>query len=134
MLASFALTLPWRWLDPPTTAFILQDRLQNKNTMHQRWIPLSEISPALPIAIVAAEDQKFPHHHGFDLQSISKALNEDRYAFFLADMEGHGVAAALYTMHLGMLWHRHYGLLENPAEFAATINKALVPIEQSFLS
>ena len=78
MLASIALTLPWRWLDPPTTAFILQDRLQNKNTIHLRWIPLSEISPALPIAIVAAEDQKFPHHHGFDFQSISKALKEDR--------------------------------------------------------
>lgn len=78
MLASIAVTLPWRWLDPPTTAFILQDRLHNKGTIHQRWIPLSEISPALPIAIVAAEDQKFPHHHGFDFQSISKALNEDR--------------------------------------------------------
>ena len=78
MLASIALTLPWRWLDPPTTAFILQDRLQNKVTIHQRWIPLSETSPALPIAIVAAEDQKFPHHHGFDFQSISKALKEDR--------------------------------------------------------
>ena len=57
-----------------------------------------------------------------------KALSDDRYAFFLADMEGHGVAAALYTMHLGMLWQRHYALLENPAEFAATINKELVGV------
>jgi PAS domain S-box-containing protein len=57
-----------------------------------------------------------------------KALNADRYAFLLADMEGHGVAAALYTMHLGMLWQRHYALLENPAEFAATINKELVHV------
>ena len=57
-----------------------------------------------------------------------KALNDDRYAFWLADMEGHGVAAALYTMHLGMLWQRHYALLENPAEFAATINNELVRV------
>jgi PAS domain S-box-containing protein len=57
-----------------------------------------------------------------------QALNDDRYAFLLADMEGHGVAAALYTMHLGMLWQRHYALLENPAEFAATINKELVRV------
>ena len=55
-------------------------------------------------------------------------LNDDRYAFFLADMEGHGVAAALYTMHLGMLWQRHYTLLDNPAEFTATINKELVRV------
>ena len=57
-----------------------------------------------------------------------KPLDDDRYAFLLADMEGHGVAAALYTMHLGMLWERHYRLLENPARFAATINQELVRI------
>ena len=78
ILVSIALTLPWRWLDPPTTAFILQDRLHNKGNIQQHWVTLSEISPALPIAIVAAEDQKFPHHYGFDFQSISKAFNEDR--------------------------------------------------------
>ena len=47
---------------------------------------------------------------------------------FLADMEGHGVAAALYTMHLGLLLEKHYLLLENPARFAATINKELVSV------
>ena len=78
MLVSIALTLPWRWLAPPTTAFILQDRFHHKGSIHQRWVPMGEISPALPIAVVAAEDQKFPHHHGFDFQSISKALQEDR--------------------------------------------------------
>lgn len=78
LLASIALTLPWRWLAPPTTAFILQDRFHHKGAIHQQWVPLSEISPALPIAVVAAEDQKFPDHHGFDFQSISAALQEDR--------------------------------------------------------
>ena len=39
---------------------------------------MSEISLAVPIAVVAAEDQKFPHHHGFDFQSLSDALREDR--------------------------------------------------------
>ena len=64
---------------------------------------------------------------GGDFYAV-KALDTDRYGFFLADMEGHGVAAALYTMHLGMLWERHYLLLENPARFAATINKELVSV------
>ena len=77
MLVSIALTLPWRWLAPPTTAFILQDRFHHKGRVHQRWVPLDEISPALPIAVVATEDQKFPHHHGFDFQSLSQALQED---------------------------------------------------------
>jgi PAS domain S-box-containing protein len=64
---------------------------------------------------------------GGDFYAV-KALDTDRYGFFLADMEGHGVAAALYTMHLDMLWERHYLLLENPARFAATINKELVSV------
>jgi monofunctional biosynthetic peptidoglycan transglycosylase len=78
MLVSIALTLPWRWLAPPTTAFILQERFHHKGSIHQQWVPLDEISPALPIAVVAAEDQKFPQHHGFDFQSLSEALQEDR--------------------------------------------------------
>ncbi|MGB5259925.1 MAG: monofunctional biosynthetic peptidoglycan transglycosylase [Gammaproteobacteria bacterium] len=78
MLVSIALTLPWRWLAPPTTAFILQDRFHHKGSIDRRWVSMGEISPALPIAVVASEDQKFPHHHGFDFQSISGALQEDR--------------------------------------------------------
>ena len=57
-----------------------------------------------------------------------KALDEDRYAFLLADMVGHGVAAALNTMQLGMLWERHFELMGKPAQFAAMINKELVRI------
>jgi monofunctional biosynthetic peptidoglycan transglycosylase len=78
MLVSIALTLPWRWLAPPTTAFILQDGFNHKGHIRHRWVPLGEISPALPIAVIAAEDQKFPQHHGFDFQSLSEALREDR--------------------------------------------------------
>jgi sigma-B regulation protein RsbU (phosphoserine phosphatase) len=55
-----------------------------------------------------------------------KQLDEDRYGFLLADMEGHGLVAALYTMHLAVVWNQHYQLLENPAEFAAEVNRELV--------
>ena len=57
-----------------------------------------------------------------------KALDEDRYAFLLADMVGHGVAAALNTMQLGMLWEQHFELMGKPAQFAAMINNELVRI------
>ena len=78
MIVSIALVLPWRWLAPPTTSFMLQVQFHHKDDIHQQWVPLSEISPALPIAVVASEDQKFPSHHGFDFESISAALQEDR--------------------------------------------------------
>lgn len=37
------------------------------------WRPLEAIAPALPVALVAAEDQNFARHHGFDLPAIQKA-------------------------------------------------------------
>jgi len=55
-------------------------------------------------------------------------LDADRYGFLLADMEGHGLAAALYAMHLSILWNRHFQLLIRPADFTAAVNKDLVKI------
>ncbi|MFP4049258.1 MAG: monofunctional biosynthetic peptidoglycan transglycosylase [Desulfovermiculus sp.] len=77
LVLSIAVTLPWRWLPPPTTSFILQDRLRHEQPVHHQWVPWEQISPAVPIAVVAAEDQKFPDHHGFDFQSLMKALREE---------------------------------------------------------
>jgi len=63
--------LPLRWVPPPTSAFMLR----HDGPVRYRWVPWREISPQVPVAVVAAEDQKFPHHHGFDLASISSALS-----------------------------------------------------------
>jgi monofunctional biosynthetic peptidoglycan transglycosylase len=80
MLVSVALVLPWRWIAPPTTAFIARTWLERseagKAEVHYRWRSWEEISPQLAIAVVAAEDQKFPAHHGFDFESIGKALRD----------------------------------------------------------
>ena len=77
IVGPMVLVLPWRWLDPSTTAFILQAQSDGYE-VQQEWVEWEEISPHLPIAVVAAEDQNFPQHHGFDLASIRSALEEDR--------------------------------------------------------
>ena len=64
---------------------------------------------------------------GGDYYAI-KQLDADRYGFMLADMEGHGVSAALYTMHLSALWNRYYDLLKEPTQFAQAVNEALIQI------
>ena len=64
---------------------------------------------------------------GGDYYAI-RALDRDRYGFMVADMEGHGVAAALYTMQLNILWERFLALLTKPAEFAAAVNAELVKV------
>ncbi|MBL8298193.1 MAG: monofunctional biosynthetic peptidoglycan transglycosylase [Rhodanobacteraceae bacterium] len=44
--------------------------------LRQRWIPLRQVSSTLPIALVAAEDQKFPLHYGFDVDAIRDAIED----------------------------------------------------------
>lgn len=42
--------------------------------VHSDWVSMDEISPWMGLAVIAAEDQKFPEHWGFDVVSIEKAL------------------------------------------------------------
>jgi len=70
-----------RFVDPPTSAFMLQRRLAawrqgEPFTLHHRWVPLAGISPNLQAAVVAAEDQKFASHFGFDVEAIGDAVEE----------------------------------------------------------
>jgi monofunctional glycosyltransferase len=41
--------------------------------LKKHWTPLEEMSSALPLAVMAAEDQKFEDHFGFDFEAIKKA-------------------------------------------------------------
>ena len=41
---------------------------------HSDWVDMDEISPWMGLAVIAAEDQKFPEHWGFDVAAIEKAL------------------------------------------------------------
>jgi len=49
-------------------------------------------------------------------------VGDDRYAIFVADAKGHGVAAALYTMLLRSLWQEHRSDLASPARFMGFVN------------
>ncbi len=41
---------------------------------HSDWVGMDEISPWMGLAAIAAEDQKFPEHWGFDVSAIENAL------------------------------------------------------------
>lgn len=74
---SLVLVLAFRWLDPPTSAFMLQARAGGTLVQHS-WIPLDAISPSLKMAVIASEDQRFASHHGLDTGAISHAIQEHR--------------------------------------------------------
>lgn len=81
--ASLALLLvAARWIDPPTTAVHIERRIQawmHHTPYRERYtfIPLSQISPQLQHAVIAAEDARFYQHHGFDWEELQKAAQED---------------------------------------------------------
>ncbi|MEK7220298.1 MAG: transglycosylase domain-containing protein, partial [candidate division NC10 bacterium] len=51
-------------------------RGERHKTIRYRWIGRGSISPDMRLAVVASEDQKFPHHRGFDFESIAEAVLE----------------------------------------------------------
>ena len=55
-------------------------------------------------------------------------LGRGQYGIMLADVMGHGIAAALYTMYLSSLWNRYHRLLENPIDFAGRLNEELAVV------
>jgi monofunctional biosynthetic peptidoglycan transglycosylase len=72
---SILLVLPLRWINPITTAFMLQDDSGREPLMHE-WVAWPESGTAAALAVVAAEDQRFADHFGLDLVAIQKSLDE----------------------------------------------------------
>jgi len=64
---------------------------------------------------------------GGDYYAIRR-VDADRIAFILADVAGHGVAAALYTVYLDALWHNHIDLFAYPGTLASIMNNKLSAI------
>lgn len=79
LLAPAAAILALRWVDPPVTAFMLRVHAAADvpgPSIHYVWRDLEGIAPDLALAVVAAEDQTFPRHHGFVWSAIGDALQE----------------------------------------------------------
>jgi monofunctional biosynthetic peptidoglycan transglycosylase len=75
-----------RWVNPPFSAFMAETQLEawskhdRTYVSRHRWADLGQISPNLPLAVVASEDQKFPEHWGFDVEAIEKAYEMNQHS------------------------------------------------------
>jgi monofunctional biosynthetic peptidoglycan transglycosylase len=80
LVISILATLALRWIPPPATAVMMERRVDawwNGRPYHvdYQWVRWDRISPQAALAVIAAEDQNFATHHGFDFESIQKALD-----------------------------------------------------------
>jgi len=72
-----------RFFDPPSTAFMAHARWDawrhgRDLDIDQRWIAFEQIPSAASLAVIAAEDQRFATHLGFDVTQIADALDDAR--------------------------------------------------------
>ena len=84
-IMSVLTVLALRWLNPPFSAFMAESQVEawlsrdRSFVLRQYWVRLDQISPNLPLAVVASEDQKFPEHWGFDVEAIEKAYSLNQH-------------------------------------------------------
>ncbi len=75
---SIVSVLIFRFVPIPFTPLMIgrcvEQKMDGKEMkIHKKWVSLDKISTAMPLAVIAAEDQKFEEHFGFDLEAIKKA-------------------------------------------------------------
>lgn len=73
VLVTVAVVLVLRWVNPPTTAFMIAAQARGEEAVME-WLDWSRIPPELALAVVASEDQRFPRHFGFDFVEIQDAV------------------------------------------------------------
>lgn len=49
---------------------------QPRQLYSYKWVPYRNISPDMALAAIAAEDQRFPEHHGFDFKELEQAIED----------------------------------------------------------
>jgi monofunctional biosynthetic peptidoglycan transglycosylase len=121
------LLLAAAWIDPPTTAVQAQRHLQawvhgTPYRKRYKFIPLSQISPNLQHAVVAAEDARFYQHHGFDWHEIQIAADDD-----LEGGRSRGASTITQQLVKNLFFGTGRSYLRKGAEFT------LVPLAELFL-
>jgi monofunctional biosynthetic peptidoglycan transglycosylase len=84
-ISTIFVTIVYRFVRPPVTPLQLirvaeQISEGEKISMKRDWVKLNDISPNMPRAVIASEDNNFQKHHGIDFEAIKKAreLNKKR--------------------------------------------------------
>ncbi|PRY66643.1 monofunctional biosynthetic peptidoglycan transglycosylase [Vreelandella songnenensis] len=78
VLLSVALVLLFRFVPPPGSMVMVERKIQSwihsePITIERQWRSWDELSSSAKLAVIAAEDQRFPIHRGFDLVELRRA-------------------------------------------------------------
>jgi len=84
VLGSLLLVLVLRWVPVPASSVIAQSWIKalwvgDGAVVRYDWTAYQAISPNAALAVIAGEDQRFPHHYGFDFVEIRDALEDQEF-------------------------------------------------------
>ncbi len=82
MAATALLVLLFRWVPTPGTMLMVERKVESwidhkPIVLQRRWRPWEQLPDDLKVAVIAAEDQKFAEHWGFDIPAIQSALRHN---------------------------------------------------------
>jgi monofunctional glycosyltransferase len=136
LLAWVALTagvvLTLRWVHPPTTAFMLEARAQASREggppyhTEYEWVDLEHISSNAAIAVIASEDQQFPFHAGFDVNSIRESVRASEKG---KKLRGASTISQQVAKNL-FLWNGHSFVRKGLEAWLTVLIEALWPKER----
>jgi len=85
ILGSAALVISLRVIPPPVSALMIERRIESWSgsgdySPRYHWVSLEKIAPVMGAAVIAAEDQNFSEHFGFDWKAIEKAIEHNEHS------------------------------------------------------
>ncbi|MEN9522452.1 MAG: monofunctional biosynthetic peptidoglycan transglycosylase, partial [Bacteroidota bacterium] len=85
LIITVAWVIVYRFINPPITPLMgirwFQAKFDDDKTndkIYYEWKDLEDISPYLPLAVMASEDQHFLIHYGFDFDAIKTAMEYNK--------------------------------------------------------
>src|SRR5690242_8085570 len=105
----------FRFINPPFTPVMVVEKLRGY-TLRREWVPLQDISPNLPLAVIASEDGRFCLHWGVDWGAVRDAIKEGDG---LADFRGASTIPMQVAKNLYLWNSRSYlrKLIEMPLAY-----------------
>jgi len=83
-LWTIVITILYKWINPPITILMVQrcaEQVFSSNRdvrLDKKWVKYEDISPNMVLAVIAAEDQNFANHRGFDKKAIEHAIKVNK--------------------------------------------------------
>ena len=77
ILVPLAVIVLYRFVDPPITPLMVIRMLEGEG-LERQWVPLAAIAPHLRHAVIAAEDNTFCRHNGFDWPVLEEQIRRWR--------------------------------------------------------